>query len=146
MDGGLGLELVDCDFAGALYIWNFGQRRSVVSVHTSLTLQFGDVHAKGIALLQHSLSAPLDELVEAHRELRHTLTQVIEAEVDAWECVCHRWRACAGVYCLRAGEGVAKAAGCQCCRRHVVIVCQVCLIRVDVEDRNALSFSVDAAT
>lgn len=56
------------------------------------TFKFRDVHAKGIALFQHTLAAALDELVEALGELGHAFAQVIEAEVDGWEVVGHGGR------------------------------------------------------
>lgn len=53
------------------------------------TFYFRNVHSEGIALLQDTLSSAFDELVKASSELRHALSQVIEAEIDAGERVCH---------------------------------------------------------
>ena len=46
-----------------------------------LTFEFGDVHAKGVALFEDALAAALDEVVEALGELGHALSQVVEAKV-----------------------------------------------------------------
>jgi hypothetical protein len=75
------------------------------------TFKLGDIHAKGVALFQHALAAALDEVVEALRELGHSLAQVVEAEVDRGQGVGHGGRV-GGVLRLGAGEGRAEAAGC----------------------------------
>ena len=53
------------------------------------TLDFGNVHAELIALLQHPLPPLLDKLIEALCELVHATAQVVEAEVYRGELVRH---------------------------------------------------------
>lgn len=56
------------------------------------TFKLGDVHAKGVALLEHALAAALDEVVEALGELGHAFAQVVEAEIDGGQAVGHGGR------------------------------------------------------
>jgi hypothetical protein len=75
------------------------------------TFKLSNIHAKGIALFQHALAAALNEVIEALRELSHSLAQVVEAEVYGGEGVGHGGRV-GGVLRLGAREGRAEAAGC----------------------------------
>jgi hypothetical protein len=56
------------------------------------TLNFRDVHAELVSLLEHSLPAFFDKLVEALSELIHPTPQVVEAEVYGRKLISHAGR------------------------------------------------------
>jgi endonuclease IV len=54
-----------------------------------ITFQFCHVHAERIALVEDSFPATLNEFIKPDCELRHTLSKVVESEVDAGKAVRH---------------------------------------------------------
>jgi len=48
------------------------------------------MHAEGVAFFEYALAATLDKVVESVGESCHAIAQVVEAEVDRREAICHR--------------------------------------------------------
>jgi hypothetical protein len=76
--GGLRFEVDDGLAAGALGFWDVLLVASCCDVYAcccllGLTFEFGNIHAKGIALFEHALTAALDKLVEPVGEGGHAL-------------------------------------------------------------------------
>ena len=53
------------------------------------TFQFGNIDSELIPLFENAFSTFGDEVVEAVCEACHAVSQVVETEVYAWECVGH---------------------------------------------------------
>lgn len=52
-------------------------------------MNFCNVHAELVALLKDSLASGFYEVVELHGKLGHAVAELVEAEVDRGEGVCH---------------------------------------------------------
>jgi len=52
-------------------------------------MELSDVHAELITLFENTLSAGLDEVIKFYGEFCHSVSQVVEPKVDAWEGVGH---------------------------------------------------------
>jgi hypothetical protein len=56
------------------------------------TVKFGNIHSELISFLQNTFTALFNKGIELDSEFGHAVAQLVEAEVDTWEGIRHRWR------------------------------------------------------
>lgn len=88
---GVGFDMKDFDiflFHALVLFWGVSGGHSLGLLGVS-TVNLCNVHAKLVAFFEDPLAPGFYEVVELDGELGHAVAQLVEAEVDRGERVCH---------------------------------------------------------